>query len=145
MAHKSRAVFLVNDNVRGVLGIYEAETPERPAKRTFFKTFDKGIGVGDFVLVPTSTRHNMTVNKIVAVDVEVDDESETPCDWIIGKVDTAAYQKLLAQEGEMLNVIKSAEKTKKRKELADAILADAGDKIKTLSIATRDGQAKLEG
>lgn len=141
--HKSRTVFLVNDKVRGILATYEADTPNTKAPATFFKTFDTTIQTGDFVVVPTNTRHNMTVCKVVAIDVEVEIDSEVECHWIIGRIDAAAYEKTLSQEGEMLNVIRSAEKTKKRNELREAVLADAGEKVKTLAIANLSDPAKL--
>lgn len=146
MPHKSRTIFLVNDNVRAVLATYEVDRLDAPgsAPRTMFKTFDKTLKVGDYVLVPTETRHNMTVVKIAAVDVDPEIDSELAVEWVIGIIDRAAYENTLSQEGEMLNVIKSAEKAKRRAELAAAVLADSGDKVKTLTIASRnDGPAKI--
>lgn len=62
------AVFLINKNVRAVMCNYE---PDAEHKTTMFKTLDTAIRVGDFVIVPTKTRHGMTVSKIVEVDVDV--------------------------------------------------------------------------
>lgn len=143
----SRKVFVVNDNVRGILCIYDAEPADKPGSvpRTFFKTFDKSIKVGDFLIVPTTTRHNMTVVKCVAVDVECEIELTTPCEWVVGIVDRSTYQRIVEGENEMLNTIRSAEKMKMRKELADAVLADAGDKVKTLAIAKMTDDDTTQG
>lgn len=71
----STAIFLINPKVRAIAAIYEPDTDSRKAPRTVFKTFDQSIGVNDYILVPTETRHKMTVNKVVEVDVEPDLET----------------------------------------------------------------------
>ncbi len=71
----STAIFLINPKVRAIAAVYEPDTDNRKAPRTIFKTFDSTIEVGDYILVPTDTRHKMTVNKVVEVDVEPDLES----------------------------------------------------------------------
>ena len=69
----SLSIFLIRQDVRCVAGIYEAKVDGQPEpKRGLFKTLDPSIQVGDFVPVPTTTRHRMTVNQIVAVDLDVD-------------------------------------------------------------------------
>ena len=106
--HASRKIFVANENVRGILAIYEHEPADKPnsASRTFFKTLDDTIAVGDFLIVPSKTRHNMTTVKVVDVDVECDLANQTPVDWIIGKIDRRAYETVLSKEGEMLAVIR---------------------------------------
>lgn len=133
----STAVFLINPNVRAVLGIYEAEEDkgQRPVPRTAFKTLDHSIKVGDFVLVPSSTRHKMTVNKVVEVDVDVDFDSGTQMTWIIGKVDRADHEKINAMEHQAIQTIKSAELRKKKDELRKALIADS-EALKALPIAS---------
>lgn len=124
------AVFLINSAVRAVICTYEAEDA---AKRTMFKTLDKTIRTGDFVVVPTDTRHKMTVCKVVETDVDVDFDNPACVHWIIRKVDTAPYQTTLAQEADAIAAIKSAEKTKKRNELREAMMADVVE-LKALPI-----------
>lgn len=128
----STAVFLINDNVRAVSGTYEAGDN---AARTMFKTFDPSVKVGDFVLVPTNTRHNMTVVKIMEVDIEFDIETSTKVEWVIGRIDLTAYDKMLAQEQVAIVTIQSAEKNRKRKALREAIFSDAEDALNKLPIA----------
>ncbi len=100
-----------------------------------FKTFDTDVKPGDFVLVPTTTRHNMTVVKITDVDVEFDIETTVKVEWVIGRVELSDYEKLVAQELAAVQAIQSAEKNRKRKALRESILADAENAINKLPIA----------
>ena len=127
------AIFLINKNVRAVLCNYE---PNAPDKTIMFKTLDKTIREGDFVIVPTNTRHNMTVSRVVETDVDVDFDSGAAVGWIVSKIDRSAYEVTLSQEGDAITVIKSAEKTKKRNELAAALLADSAGALTALPITT---------
>lgn len=132
----STAVFLINDDCRMVKCTYEPESKSAPKPSTYmFKTFDKSIQVGDFVVIPTDTRHGMTVVKVAEVDVEFDPETPLDIKWVIGKVDNNAYTKLLDQEKEMIVTIQSAEKRRKKDELKAALFKDNEEKMKALQIA----------
>lgn len=124
------AVFLINSDVRAIKCSYEPE--KLPAY--IFKTLDKTIQVDDLVVVPTDTRHGMTVVKVTEVDVDPDFDSDIQMKWVVSKVDQAAYATILSREAEAVTVIKSAEKTKKRNELRDAMLADSSEALKALPI-----------
>lgn len=124
----SKAVFLISDDVRAVMATYEKDEPDRPAARTMFKTFDRKIKVDDYVVVPTNTRHHMTVCKVVEVDVEPDLEAGADLEWVVGVVDRADFQKIKSQEGDAIAKIKSAEKRRKREELRKTLLDDVGEK-----------------
>lgn len=128
----SKAVFLINDNVRAVIATYEA-TPNAP--KTTFKTLDQDIKAGDLVIVPTNTRHEFTVVKLVETDVDIDFDSAEQIQWVVGKVDLDEHKRLLDQEAKAVQVVKSAELKKKRDELKQAIFADHAEKLKTLEIA----------
>lgn len=132
----STAVFLINKETRAVACIYELDSDAKPAPRTIFKTLDPDISVGDFVIVPTGTRHGMTVCKVVEVDVEIDFDSPTLMNWIVGVIDRAPYEKLLRIEQDAITKIKSAEARKKREELAAALFKDQAETLKELEIAT---------
>lgn len=134
------AVFLINKNVRAVMCNYE---PDAEHKTTMFKTLDPDIRVGDFVIVPTKTRHGMTVSKVVETDVDVDFDSPACVTWIIGKIDRAGFDATVRQEEDAITVIKSAEKTKKRNELAAALLVDSKDALKALPITVMNGDQPL--
>ena len=127
----STAIFLISDQARAVNVTYEDEDD---AAKTMFKTLDPSIKVDDFVTVPTDTRHKMTVCKVVEVDVEPDLETSRKMEWIVGVVGTVDFNQIKSQEGDAIARIKSAEKTRKRKELRDALLADVGSDLKALPI-----------
>lgn len=135
------AVFLINKHVRAIQATYEAADN---APRTTFKTLDPEIGVGDFVIVPTDTRHKMTVCKVVECDVDVDFDSTVAMAWIIGKVDRAPHELTLSQEAQAVQAIKSAELRKKREDLAKSVLADKIADIKALPIAAMNGDHPAE-
>jgi len=138
----STAVFLINNKVRAIKCTYEAD--DKAAKRTLFKTMDETIRVGDFVIVPTDTRHNMTVCKVVEVDVDVNFEDPTKVDWIIGTVDRSNYEEVLAQEDTAIQKIKAAELRKKREDLRDSLLKNHMAEIETLPIADMSGASSSE-
>lgn len=126
----STAVFLINKNLRAILATYEVG---EGAARTMFKTLDPTIKVGDYVIVPTETRHKMTVCKVTDVDVNVDFDAPTPVAWVIGKVDRDGHETILKQEQHAIEAIKSAEYRKRRENLHAALVADA-DALKALPI-----------
>ena len=119
--NQSTAVFLINDSTRAILATYE-EGDNAP--RTMFKTFDTDIDVGDLIVVPTKTRHGMTVCKVVETDVDVDFNSNVPVDWLISKVDTTEYDDVVRSEKDALKTIRSAEVRREREKLKEALLAD---------------------
>lgn len=138
----TRAVFLINDNVRAALCVYENEEECKNPKKVLFKTFDAALQKDDYVVVPTDTRHKMTVVKIAdfmpSLDVDVKDS--TNLEWIIGKVEKADYDKITQEEEAAVNAIKSAQKRKEREELKAALLADSSNTLKLLPISSHGGQ-----
>lgn len=124
------AVFLINKDLRAILAEYE---PGSAVKKIMFKTLDATIAKDDFVVVPTGTRHGMTVVKVTDVDVSVDFDDPTKVDWVIGKVDRAAYETTLKEEAQAIETIKSAEFRARRAKLFDELVADK-DAIKALPI-----------
>lgn len=132
----STAVFLINpEAVRAMRCAYEVGSKEKPAQGYIFKTFDKTLKVDDYVVVPTDTRHGMTVVKIAEVDVDFDIDTEVSMKWIIGPVDTSAYAHTLEMEEIAIAKIKSAEMRKKREDLAEKLFADKREDLATLEIA----------
>mgnify|MGYP000126731731 CR=1 FL=1 len=129
----SLAVFLLNDNARSVMATYE---DDKYADATMFKTFDQDIDVDDYVIVPTDTRHKMTVCKITEVDVDIDFDSRIDCKWIIGTIELSDHELVLKQEQQAISAIRSAEKSKKRRELKEAMFADQEEVIKALPISS---------
>lgn len=137
--HQSMKVFLINEHVRAMAGNYDAEFGkgvDRLANATtLFKTFDPAIKVGDIVVIPSGTRHGFTTVKITEADVAVDFDSSTEFKWIVSKVDMTNYDLILTQEAEALKTIQSAESTKRKKDLAGILFADAQAKIAALPLA----------
>ena len=86
-------------------------------------------------VVQTTTRHEMTVVKVVETDVDVDFDSATPMGWIIGKVDRTDHEATLRQENQAIAAIKSAEKRKKADELRASLILDQ-EAIKLLALSS---------
>lgn len=130
--NQSTAVFLINDKTRAILATYEAGDT---AARTMFKTFDPDIDVDDLIIVPTDTRHKMTVVKVVEVDVDVDFNSSTRVDWVVSRIDTDEYEEVVRREKDALKTIRSAEVRREKEKLRDALLADLnGDADNTIAL-----------
>lgn len=131
----STAILLINPACRAIRGIYEPDPEKAPGsmKRHTFKTFDKSISVGDLILVPSGTRWDVTTMKVTDVDVEWEPDTVEHIRWVIGIVDKSGFQKLLDAESQAIQQIKEAEKTHKRNELKDKMMAHidpaAQDKI----------------
>ena len=124
----STAIMLFNKDIRAIATIYDLEpTPGSAGKtpaRTIYKTLDPTIAKDDLLLIPTDTRYKMSVVKVVEVDVEVDYDSPVEIKWVISKVDRSDYEANRAMEFQMGDVIRSAEKRRKREELQASILKD---------------------
>ncbi len=114
----STAVMLINENIRAIKVTYEIDEEGRSKKtRYIFKTLDKSIKKGDYVVIPTTTRHGMTVVLVDEVDVDVDFESPTLVKWIISKVSNENYEHILEEEQKWIETLKASEKRKKKEEL----------------------------
>lgn len=135
MPNYSVSVFLINNDVRGVLGTYEPDTPSKTERRVFLKTLDPSIKKDDLVIVSAATRWGYTVFKITDVDVEPNFDSHDDVGWIVGKVDTRRHQEILAQEAEAIAVMQRAERRKKREEMRKTLMADT-EELKTLAITS---------
>ncbi len=126
----STAILVMNPDARCVKVIYEPDTEHTKQTREMFKTFDKALKVGDFVVVPTGTRLNLTVCKVV--DVDVDDWMDTSKEigWIVGTVDMADAIKLKSWEAAAIESLKDAEKRKRRRELQASMTEAMNEKEK---------------
>lgn len=139
----SSAVFLINKNVRAIKVTYDkAEGGKSPSEYTF-KTLDTSIKVDDFVVVPTDTRHGLTVVKVTQCDVDIDlDDAATQYKWIVARVDRTGYDQTLLDEAQAVKVIRLAEFNKKRSDLREGMLGASMDEIKALPIAALNGPTK---
>ena len=133
----STAIFLISDKVRAVNVVFEKEEEHSYPKQYMFKTFDENIKRGDYVVVPSHVKehdHGMSIAQVTEVDVEVDLESKFNFKWIIGIVSVFNFETIKAQEQEAISAIRSAEKNRKRKELRESLMEDAGEELKKLPI-----------
>lgn len=134
--HDSNRIFLASDTVRAVKGIFETDVNNQPtAKREYFKTFSASLKVGDLVNVETSTRHGVSVIRIVEVDVDIDVESDEQTRWIIGKVETAEYEKFKTMEADMVSEMKKAELKAKRDDMRAKVMGRHADILANSEIA----------
>lgn len=113
----STAVMLINQNIRAIKTTYEPDTPSKKHERYTFKTLDHSIKPGDYVVVPTDTRHGMTVVLVDEVDVDVDFESGVEIKWAVSKVAVEESQKILLEEQKWIDTLKASEKRRKREEI----------------------------
>lgn len=130
--NQSTIVFLINDEVRAVRASYEDGVG---ANDYTFKTFDPLIAVDDLVVVPTDTRHKMTVVKITEVDIEMDLDTDIEIKWIVSRIDQTAHDETLAMEKDAITAVRSAERARKKDELRAAVFKDQADKIGSLALA----------
>lgn len=123
--HDSRKVFLLDPEPQCIKAVYE---PHEGASQTEFKTFDENIKVDDYVIVPSGTRHNMSVSRVVEVGVEPDLDTSTKMDWVIGIIESSTFENILEQEKVFIDAARSAEKKRRKKQLREDILADVDTK-----------------
>lgn len=115
------AIMLVNKAVRPLRVEYDPDYAAKNTHNRLFKTLDPEIKVGDFIIVPTSTRHGMTVVKVMEMDFAVNFDSPIDYFWVYGKVDKTTVDMLLEQEAQVVSRINQAEENRKRKELMEAM------------------------
>lgn len=84
------------------------------------------LRLDEFVVVPTGTRLNLTVCKIVEVDVDDWMDTDKELGWVVGRVDMADANKVKAWELEAIQGLKDAEKRKRRREM-QASMTEAMD------------------
>lgn len=139
--HPSVSIFLINDNVRALICNYDPDGVSSKVN-TPFKTMDPDLKVGDFVVVPTKTRHGLTVVKVEEIDVDLDFDAGVEVKWIVSKVDMTDYDELVAQEATAIKAIRSAELRQKRENLREALFKDHMDELRALPISTVNGDKK---
>lgn len=121
----STAIFLINSDVRAVSVSYEQDHEGKGVKPfVIYKTFDPDVAVGDFVAIPTGTRHNMTVGRVEEIDVEVDVDYSGDMKWLVDRIDTSQRDAIEAKEADAIATIKSAEKKARQDELRAKLIAD---------------------
>lgn len=138
----STAIFLVNKSVRAVRVTYDPDQPRNNNPTAFYKTFDDTLTKGDYVIVPTGTRHGFTVARVDEIDLRVNFDSDVTYAWIVGKVDKAAYDHILEQEAKVCDRVAIAEENRKRKELSEALGLAAVD-LTDLDVVKSNAQLSI--
>lgn len=107
----STALFLVNDEVQAITAHYEPDNPASSVKapREIFKTFDRTLKKGDLIIVPSSTRHQVTTCMVDEVGAQLDLDTTANVRWVIGKIDMGAFEATKAKEDRLINSMKQAE------------------------------------
>ncbi len=122
------AIFLIRSDIRAVKVSYDVHGDGKGVEPfIMFKTADPSVAVGEYVVIPTDTRHGMTVCRVEEVDCEVDYSSKVPVGWLVGVVDRTVYDTILKHEDEAVTKIKSAEKRRMQDELKAKLIADNPD------------------
>lgn len=138
----STAVMLFNSDIKAVRVSYDPNDLDKDQKpKTYlFKTLDPDIKTGDFVTIPTDTRHKLTVAKVEDTESEVDFDSTLEIKWIISRVPTEEYAGILADEQQWIAEMKKAQNRKKKEDIKKNMIemyqAD-GASLETLAIAGR--------
>ena len=137
----SKIVFLINDQVRAVRGIYEEASILNQPKHVF-KTLDQDLAVGDIAVVETTTRHGFTVVKLIEVDIDLnfDDPAETK--WVVAGVNMDAFALVKKQEAAAISAVQQAELRRKKAELRATMFKDHEESIATLALATPTAPAE---
>ena len=137
----SKIVFLINDQVRAVRGIYE-EASNLDQPKHVFKTLDQDLAVGDIAVVESTTRHGFTVVKLIEVDIDLnfDDPAETK--WVVAGVSMDAFALVKKQEDAAISAVQQAELRRKKAELRATMFKDHEESIATLALATPTAPAE---
>ncbi len=139
----SSAVMIINHDIRAIRTSYEPGSNGKEPSTFIFKTIDPTIKRGDFVVVPTDTRWGFTVNRVEAVDVDVDFDSDVILKWILSKVDVDGNRQTVAEEEKWVMALQQSEKLKRREALAKQLVETHGDQVKSLMITA--GQPVIHG
>lgn len=128
--HESRKVFLLEGErePRCILICYSPEEEDYTSQYKEVKTFDTDIQVGDYVAIPSQSRYNLAVVKVMEVDVEPDLSSKKSIDWVVGRIDDEDYEKTIEDEKVFIDSVRSAEKQALKSKLREDFLANVDTK-----------------
>ncbi|MEK6886649.1 MAG: hypothetical protein AABW88_02345 [Nanoarchaeota archaeon] len=122
----STSLIALNKNIRVIEIAYDDETSMNPYdkknNRKRFRTLDKTVKIDDLVVIPTQTRHLMTVAKVVEVDCRVDFKSKDEIQWLVTRVPTEDYANVLAKEEEFIDQLQKSEERRVAEELKKNLL-----------------------
>lgn len=129
--NEKTVLFLVNDSLRAVRVSYDENDRN---KDTIKKTFLTDLKVGEFVVVETATRHNATICKVIAVDVEVDvEDPNLDVGWVIERANLDKLDALRKAEKEAVEIIKNAKKKKAKEAMRAMVMESCGEQLLSLT------------
>ncbi len=162
--NESTAIFLVNDDVCCVRCAYElplqaAQTPKNagagwaatqaaiggladwrdpsnynPSHLNYFKSFDKGLKVGDYAVVPTDTRWKFTVVRVIEINADFDPETNEQMKWIVGSVELDDHEEILEKENAIISATRRAHREAKKAELRRNLVMSHPEYLKGLDL-----------
>lgn len=128
----STAVFIINKDARAIVTEYDPENQRD--KRVLYKTLDPNIHKGDYVVVPTATRHGFTVVKVVDEDVPVNFDAPEEIKWIVQKVNRGDFDRLVKDEGEAIRKLQIAEQRKRAQDMKNLMFGDHATDLHALPL-----------
>ena len=139
--HRSKLIFLLDEvDVRVVAVSYEKHDR---AETVPYKTMDTTLQVGDYVVVPTSTRWLMTVCRVEEIDVEPDLDM-VPIEWLRAVVDQSDYSEILVGETQLIAAANSAEKRALKAKLRAEMTIDQ-EAMSGLTLLSKASDPNREG
>lgn len=127
------SIFVINQACRMVVCEYDPDNSKD--RRVNYKTLDPSVSKGDLVVVPTDTRQKFTVVKVVDVDIPVDFDQPGDIKWIVEKVDTSHFARLIEDEAVAIKTLQGAEQKRRAAEMLKLMTGEhAPDALKSLAL-----------
>lgn len=86
-----------------------------------FKTLDHSIVKGDIVVVPSTTRVQMTTALVIDDDYKLDPQSTLQLGWVVDRVNTVPYTEICEMEKEMIETLIQSERAHLQDEMAEKL------------------------
>lgn len=131
--NNSYVIFRMTDKVRAINCVYENK---EGAKITTYKTMDPTIDIDDLVIIPSGTRHNWSVVKVVEVDVVFDLDGYVDIEWIGDRLNLDSHNKLAEYEKEAIKAHNKIKLDKQRRESAKEFDDYTEGQLKALPLYT---------
>lgn len=140
----STAVFLINDDVRALYVIFNPDpgSEQQKERRYLVKTLDPAIGVGDFVVIPSTAGHKLAIGKVTDVNADVDFDSTTVVPWVVGRVDFDSFNETVKLEEDAIEKIKIADLAKRKRNLVKDMMST--DELMSLPLASVSEEKKRD-
>lgn len=131
MMEASRLVFVLNERAMMIKGRYDVEG----AAEENFKTLDRNIKIGDFVVVESKARHGLSVVMVTDVNCIIDLKGSTPIKWVVQRLDMAAHKLVLDAERSAMEGVQAAELRAEMDELRAKMFKDKEARNSGLALA----------